>query len=264
MGCTPFSPKAAVVLTHASGPCSAFATLLCLHCVLCLRCAFAMPASVPCAAPLSCLHGTYAVSSFSCSKQGFQLYTSHLMLLQLPRLGRMLLPFAPASLSKAHTPSLPLSPPPIMHPLWLLPFRWHSPSCPSHFPRRLIPLPPPALPVTPTSPPSSPPNCTPQIATHPNNSMVFERLLQHRRGGTQLTMVPATVYPSVRRARGDSPLAFGALAEEVMRCRALAIGYRRADGRMLLAPAADEEVEWGEGDELVVLADVEEDDGEEL
>ncbi|KIY97896.1 hypothetical protein MNEG_10069 [Monoraphidium neglectum] len=94
-----------------------------------------------------------------------------------------------------------------------------------------------------------------QIATHPHNGDVFERLLLHRRGGTQLAMVPAAAYGF---GRGGGWATFGLVAEEVMQSgRALALGYRRADGRMLLAPAPDDLVRWSEGDELVVMADTE-------
>jgi hypothetical protein len=96
---------------------------------------------------------------------------------------------------------------------------------------------------------------TAQIATHPHNGDVFERLLLHRRGGTQLAMVPAAAYGF---GRGGGWATFGLVAEEVMQSgRALALGYRRADGRMLLAPAPDDLVRWSEGDELVVMADTE-------
>jgi len=101
------------------------------------------------------------------------------------------------------------------------------------------------------SPLPSPP-AFPQIATHPHNSQVFDRLLLQHRGSTQLTMQPASQYGF----GGGTAAAFGAVAEAAMRAsRVVALGYRKADGRMLLAPAAADVVEWDEGDELVVIAD---------
>lgn len=91
----------------------------------------------------------------------------------------------------------------------------------------------------------------PQIATHPHNAQVFERLLLRRRGGTQLTMAHAAAYAPARAG----PASFGAVAEEALRSRALAVGYRRYDGRLLLAPSPDDVVDWCEGDELVVIVD---------
>ncbi|KAI8468394.1 MAG: hypothetical protein J3K34DRAFT_522950 [Monoraphidium minutum] len=90
-----------------------------------------------------------------------------------------------------------------------------------------------------------------QIATHPHNRQVFERLLLARRGGPQLAMAPAAAYGFGRGASA----AFGDVAEAVLRARGLALGYRRADGRMLLAPAPGDAVDWGDGDELVVMVD---------
>lgn len=91
-----------------------------------------------------------------------------------------------------------------------------------------------------------------QVATHPLNSAVFERLLERRlRGAPQLAMAPAAAFG----AAGGSGLSFGAAAEAAMCAGVLPIGYRRHDGRMLLAPAHDEAVGWADGDELVVVAD---------
>jgi hypothetical protein len=89
--------------------------------------------------------------------------------------------------------------------------------------------------------------------THPSNQLVLDRLLLRggRAGGPRLAMVPAAAYGF---AAGVS-VAFGVAAEALLRARVLALGYRRGDGRMLLAPAAGDIVDWGEGDEFVVIAD---------
>jgi hypothetical protein len=110
-----------------------------------------------------------------------------------------------------------------------------------------------------------------QIATHPHNSLVFDRLLLNRRGGTRLTMIPATAYGfglgssadaggasgggSSGSGGGIAAATFGTVAEAVLKHRVLAVGYRRADGRLLLAPSPDEVVDWVTGDELVALVD---------
>lgn len=91
----------------------------------------------------------------------------------------------------------------------------------------------------------------PQIATHRHNAAVFERLLLQRRGGTRLSMVPAAAHGAAPGAAAQ----FGAVAEAALHARALAVGYRHADGRMLLAPPPGDLVIWGEGDELVVILD---------
>lgn len=81
-------------------------------------------------------------------------------------------------------------------------------------------------------------------------------------------MVPASAYglpaadasgsaaAAAARASSGGGATFGVLAEAVLRAGALAIGYRRADGRMLLAPDPDECIDdWGQGEELVCILD---------
>jgi hypothetical protein len=89
------------------------------------------------------------------------------------------------------------------------------------------------------------------MAMHPSNRLVFERLLLHGSGGggAHVSMAPAATFGF---GHGVS-VAFGVVAEALLRARVLALGYRRADGRMLLAPAPGDAVEWGEGDELVAI-----------
>jgi hypothetical protein len=64
-------------------------------------------------------------------------------------------------------------------------------------------------------------------------------------------MVPAAAHGAAPGAAAQ----FGAVAEAALHARALAVGYRHADGRMLLAPPPGDLVIWGEGDELVVILD---------
>lgn len=86
------------------------------------------------------------------------------------------------------------------------------------------------------------------MAQDPATSLVMDQLLVQTTG-CSLVMWPAEVLGF----RLDTAVTFRDVCRATRRHSGTALGYRRADGRMLMAPAAADEVCFQKGDTVVAI-----------
>jgi hypothetical protein len=90
-----------------------------------------------------------------------------------------------------------------------------------------------------------------QVAQDPTSAMALDQLLVHPHGpGSGLCIWPASYLGFAC----GCPTSFCSVRKAARRKGSCAVGYRRADGRMLLVPPGDHSLTFEQGDQVVVIA----------